>query len=272
MAKARPKTPSPAALLRDAIRVSGVLEAAGSAKNLRKPLQVAGYGFLVRSRRLAEAITRCGNKSAYECRVLLRSMLELQINYAWIRLRNSYSRALRFHQYWPLERLRLLEKTGTIFRASDYTARRRALVAERRKVRHLFRFRDKNGKMQWAQSWASVSSVEARLAEVQKKEKPGLTPDPFLYAMYISFSSASHGSPSSLVEVLDVVGGRLIPKSQPEVRPSAHQVGAFVLLVWTIEAFAEDGRLRRQCGFDIRSVSKPLKAMAKKANQKWQAA
>jgi hypothetical protein len=198
----------------------------------------------------------------------MRSMLEIQINYAWIRLRNSHSRALRFRQYLPIDRLRLLEKAGTIFRASDYTARRRAFMAERRNVRHLFRFRDKNGKMQWAQSWASVSSVEARLAEVQKKEKPGSSPDPFLYGLYVSFSSATHGSPGSLIEVLDVVGGRLIPKRQPEVRPNAHQVGAFILLVWTIEAFAEDARLRRQCGSLIRTVSKPLKAMAKKPNKK----
>jgi len=92
-----------------------------------------------------------------------------------------------------------------------------------------------------------------------------------MYGMYISFSSAAHGSPNSLVEVLDLVDGRLIPKRQPEVRPNAHHVGAFVLLVWTIEAFAEDARLRQQCGPDIRSVSKPLKAMAKKAKQKSQA-
>ncbi len=199
-------------------------------------------------------------------------MLEIQINYAWIRLRQSHSRALRFHQYSSLDRLRLLEKAGTIFRPADYAERRKALIAERRKVRHLFRFRDKNGKMQWAQSWASVSSVEARLIEVQKKEKPTAKPDPFMYGMYISFSSATHGGPNSLVEVLDVVGGRLVPKPQPELKPSAHYIGTFILLVWAIEAFAKDSRLRRSCRNEINSVSRPFKAMLEKANKKWQAA
>ena len=272
MSKRKRSSPSGAALLRNAIRVAQVLEAAGSAKTLRKPLQVAGYGFLVRIRRLAQAITRCGTQSAYESRVLMRCMLEIQINYAWIRLRNSHSRALRFHHYWSIDRLRLLEKAGTIFRAADYADRRRALIAERRKVRHLFRFRDKNGKMQWAQSWASVSSVEARLAEVQRKEKPAAKPDPFMYGMYISFSSATHGSPNSLVEVLEVAGSRLVPKSQPEMKPKAHYIGAFILLAWAIEAFAKDSRLRRPCATDIDSVTKPLKEMLKIANKRWPAA
>lgn len=261
---------SPAGLLRTAIRVALVLEEAGSAKALRKPLQVAGYGFLVRNRRLAQAIARAGKQSAYESRVLLRSMLEIQINYAWIRLRNTHSRALRFHNYWSLERLRLLEKTRTIFLADDYAQRRRALIADRKKVRHLFRFRDKTGKMQWAQSWASVSSVESRLSEVLKKEKPNKALDPFMYGMYVSFSSATHGSPNSLVEVLDVIQGRLVPKKQPERRPALHYTGALILLAWTIEAFARDARLRRQCARTINPIAKTLAAMAKEAAAKWE--
>ena len=215
---------------------------------------------------------RLGDRSAYESRILLRSMLEIQINYAWIRLRDSHSRAIRFHKFWPIERLRLLEKAGTIFRPPDYDQRRQALEAERRKVRHLFRFRDKKGKMQWAQSWAAVSSVEARLAEVLRKEKPETQPDLFMYGMFISFSSATHGSPNSLAEVLRVDGGRLRPAEQPEARPKVHRTGAFILLAWIIEAFAEDARLRRQCRADIRRVSVSLEELVQKARQKARAA
>lgn len=255
----------PATLLKQVIEAATKLEHAASQKALRKPLQVAGLGFLVRNRRIARAIERLGRESAYESRVLLRTMLEIQINYAWIRLRKTHSRALRFHKYWPIERLRLLEKTATIFRPPDYNERKQALQAERAKVRHLFRFRDSQGKMQWAQSWASVSSVEARLTEVQKRERPGAAPDPFLYGMYISFSSATHGSPISLNEVLTVDGWRLIASSQPESRPDVHRRGAFILLAWTIEAFAEDARLRRQCRADMTRVLSAVKELKRRS-------
>lgn len=170
----------PASLLKRAVETARKLENAASQKTLRKPLQVVGLGCLVRHRRIAVAIQRLGRQSAYESRVLLRTMLEIQINYAWIRLRNTHSRAVRFYQFRPVERLRLLEKTATIFRPEDYDQRKRALQVERNKVRHLFRFRNPKGKMQWAHSWPTVGSVEARLTEVQKKEKPGAVPDPFL--------------------------------------------------------------------------------------------
>ena len=255
----------PASLLKQAVKTARKLEHAASQKPLRKPLQVAGFGFLVRHRQIAVAIQRLGRESAYETRVLLRTMLEIQINYAWIRLRNTHSRAVRFYQFWPIERLRLLEKTATIFRPEDYDQRKRALQAERNKVRHLFRFRDTKGKMQWAKSWAIVGSVEARLTEVQKKERPGTAPDPFLYGMYISFSSATHGSPNSLAEVLTVVEGRAMASPQPELRPNANKMGAFILLAWSIEAFAEDARLRRQCHADIRKVSTAVQELKQRS-------
>ena len=269
MAKAKKQLLRPGSLLKQAIRTAKKLEEAASAKTLRKPLQVVGFGFLTRNRRMAVAIARLGRNSAYESRLLLRSMLEIKINYAWIRLTNKHSRAVRFYQFWPLERLKLLANTSTLFKDADYAQKKRALVVERRKVRHLFRFRDSKGKMQWAKSWASVSSVEARLVEVQKKEKPGASPDPFLYGLYVSFSSATHGSPNSIAEVLKVEEGHLVPSTQPESRPDVHKMGAFIVLAWTIEAFAEDARLRKRCQADIRKVSLPLKHLIEQSNKRF---
>lgn len=259
MAKKKKVTLRGSALLRAAIEASQNVERTAAKKRLRKPLQLIAFGFLVRNRRIARAIERLSRECAYESRMLLRVMLEIQINYAWIRLRSSRSRSLRFLKFWPLERLKLLEKTATVFRPPDYSQRKRLLEVERAAFRRLFRFRNKEGKMVWAKSWAKVSSVEARLAEVLKKERPGAAPDPFLYGMYVSFSSATHASPDSVNDVLQIAKGRLKAKLQPERRPGLHRIGAFVLLAWTIEAFLEDAKLKRECRGDVKDVMAAVK-------------
>jgi hypothetical protein len=192
-------------------------------------------------------------------------MIEIQINYAWIRLRQSHSRALRFLNFWPIERLKMLEKTATIFKDADYAERKKALERERAKVRKLFRFRDSKGKMQWAKSWATVSSVEARLTEVLKKEKPDAAPDVFLYGMYVSFSSPTHGSPNSVIDVLTRAGGHFESKPQPESKPEVHKLGAFILLAWTIEAFTKDAKLKKECRAAMKRVVAGMKELKRRS-------
>ena len=251
-------------MLRQAIAAARMVEEVGLEKASQHPLEVVGLGFLVRHRRIARAIERLGRESAYESRILLRAMLETQINYAWIRLRQSRSRALRFVKYLAIDRLRLLEKSSTIFRPADYSERKAALEAERASVRHLFRFRNKKTKMQWARSWASVPSVEGRLIEVQKKVRPSEAPDPFLYGMYIWFSAATHGSIDSLADPMVIVDGRLALK-EPESKPNIHRVGAFILLAWTLEAFTEDAKLTRQCQPKMREFMKTVAELRSRA-------
>lgn len=214
----------------------------------------------MRNRRLAAAISRLGQPWAYESAILLRTMLEIKINYSWIRLRNSHSRARRFCRFWPLERLRLLEKAASIFRADDYDDRKRMLEQRRRKVRRLFRLRDGTGKMRWARSWAQVESVEARLAEVQKQQNP-TGPDLFQYALYVALSSVVHGGPSSLEQVLSVHHRRLGPTRQPESDPQRHVVGALLLLMWTIETFATDAKARRALQPELRDLRSDVTAL-----------
>jgi len=249
------------ALLRQAVKLALKLERIASGKNLRRPLLIAGYGFLVRNRRLAAAIMQIKEASAYEAGVLVRTMLEIKINYAWIRLTNTYSRALRFWHYLPVERLRLLERAAMILRPNDYKARKRQLEQARRKVRHLFRLRDRNGKMRWARSWAQVESVEARLAEVQKKQNPS-QPDLFQYAMYIYLSSVVHGSPLSVEQVLRIHNKRLRPARQPESDPERHVVGALALLMWTVDTFATDSKLKRALQPEISDLASAVGALA----------
>lgn len=126
---------TPAGLLRLAIAGALVVEAAAAEKRLRRPLPLAGVGCLIRNRRLAQAILRLGISGAYESRILIRTMLEIQSNYAWIRLQKSHSRAIRFHRFVPLERLKILKQMNSIIKQADYDQMRKRLETQRNKVR-----------------------------------------------------------------------------------------------------------------------------------------
>jgi hypothetical protein len=210
-----------------------------------KPLTLVGFGSLVRNRRLASAILKLTSEHAYEARLLMRSMIEIHTNYAWIRLRKAHSRATRYLRFEAAEQYRLLQKWVTVFRPADHDARLKHWAAERGETKHLFYHRDEKGRLRWDKTWASVSSLESRMIEIHQKEKPGEPFDPFVYGMYVWFSSTTHGGPSSVKDVVVVREGRLSTSRQPEKTPRVHLFGAVTLLAWTIEAFAEDARLRR---------------------------
>jgi hypothetical protein len=188
-------------------------------------------------------------------------MLEIKINYACIRLCNTYSRALRFVQHLPIERLKLVDKIARDIPPDQLATLRKRYVSERRSVRHLFQQRDKEGKLRWASSWASVTTVEGRLREVVKKEDPA-NPDLFLYTMYSDLSGTVHGRPGSLNEMFYVSDdGRLVVKTQPERQnPRRHLFGALVTLMWTIDALATDARLRKALGPERASLVEAVKA------------
>src|SRR5690606_21734728 len=78
--------------------------------DVRGPLKVVAFGSAVRGRRLLQAIVLLGEPHAYEARLQVRAILETYFNYAWIRNRNSHSRATRFLRYEVLHRLRLAEE------------------------------------------------------------------------------------------------------------------------------------------------------------------
>jgi hypothetical protein len=211
---------------------------------------------------MTQAIDRLGTRFAYEAGILLRTILEIRINYAWIRLSQPHSRSVRFFSYWSIERLRLLEKASTFFRPDDFAQRKTALEAERRKVRHLFRRRDKRGKMRWEAHWAKTPSIETRLSEVQKAVTRLEDPDLFLYGVYAYLSSAVHGSPNSINHILQISDGRLVSKVQPEIDPQRHRFGALLTLMWTIETFATDARLRRAVRPELRRLTQAIARLA----------
>jgi hypothetical protein len=90
------KPQQPVQLLRRSIRLARRLERIASSLADSKPLTLVGYGFLVRSRRLARAIEAIPPECAYETLILLRTMLEIYFDHRWIRLKRKHARAIRF--------------------------------------------------------------------------------------------------------------------------------------------------------------------------------
>lgn len=224
--------------LHQSIALATMLESRVGPSARRTKLTFVGFGFLVRNRRLAQAILRLGSRHAYEGRMLLRSMLEIKINYSWIRIRDQERRANRFIKYHPLEQLKILkELSDNFYDPTEYQLKLKSFKAKRAKVRHLFGHRNEKGKMKWDRSWASPASLESRLRDVQKSETGKY--DAFLYSLYRWTSSATHGGIHSFGEVLEL-GDPLQAKSQPESNPVAQIVGAFAILISTIRPLAID--------------------------------
>lgn len=231
-------------LLRRGIRLAERVELQAQGDNLKKPIQRVSFGFVILNRRLAVAITQLGINCAYEERILLRSMIEIMINYAWIRHRKRHSRATRFLAYLPLELLQINKWTRTAMSLSDYKTKNKSLMRQRAQVRHLFRRRSKKGKLFWAKHWATTPTVLERLYEIQDTNKSNEA-DPFLYAIYSWFCSPVHGGPVSMHEIFDPRSEKLMPAKQPEEKPTDHFLGGAVVLAFTLGAAVEDLELSR---------------------------
>jgi hypothetical protein len=232
-----PPAASSTVLLRRAIALAKRLEViAGPFARNSWPRFVA-FTTLIRQRRLAEAVLRLGIKNAYESKVLLRSMIEIHFNSEWILYRGGTRRAKRFVDFHPLEQLRILDQVGPTLRMPDDMAIRRRLVAARAKVRHLFRRRNKQGKYQWSNTWATVTSLEARMRAVLARRKvTGPADAQFFYGLYTWYSSAVHGGPISMRSVIQYRGRQPSPRPQPEPDPLASIGAALLVLESTIGA------------------------------------
>lgn len=223
--------------LRRCIALAELLEDQISSASRYKKSTIVGFGFLVRLRRLAEAVLELGKGHAYEAQILLRSMIEIHYNHKWILLSAKERRANRFMKFEVLERLKISNNLSESMDPNEYAAESKKLRAMRAKVRHLFRQRNKKKKLVWAESWASVTSFEGRLMKVLKFEKG--EPDEFLYGLYRYFSSTVHGGPISLREVLES-SPTIRAKLQPESEPEKQIRGAFLILIDSIRTLAEN--------------------------------
>lgn len=143
--------------LRQGISLAEVLESRVSHSAHKKKITFVGFGFLVRNRRLAQAILRLGSQHAYEGRMLLRSMLEIKINYSWICIRDRERRANRFIKYQPLEQLKILKELSNFYDPREYQQKLTNFKNKRAKVRHLFRHRNKKNKIEVGQIMGIIS-------------------------------------------------------------------------------------------------------------------
>ena len=247
--------------LHRSIALSKRLEAIASPKTGQRKSTVVGFGFLVKNRRLAQAISQLSSHYSYEKQILIRSMVEIHINYAWIRLKNTEFRANRFINFAPLELLKILkdiEHSG-LMGQDEYRSKLKEYKNKRAKVRHLFRNRIKGGKnkgkLKWDRNWASGASLESRLKEVLKSETGKY--DSFLYGLYRWLSSTVHGGPTSLNDVLEP-DKPLRAKLRPESNPTSHLVGAFVVLLATIEALAKSSNTIKDIEPELSKLQRAL--------------
>lgn len=225
--------------LHRSIALSKRLETVASAKAEQRKRTFVGFGFLIRNRRLAQAISQLTSWYSYEKRIFIRSMVEIHINYAWMRLKDTESRANKFIKFQPLEKLRILEDIGHsgLMSQNEYNSKLAEYKNQRDKLSQLFRNRTKKGKFKWDNNWASGNSLKDRLKEVLDSETGNN--DQIIYGLYRSFSSTAHGGPISLDDVLEA-DTPLRAKPQPESNLTSHLVGASLLLLATIEALADD--------------------------------
>ncbi len=256
---APPRQLDSARFLRRAIRLAKRIERTIPTPKLQNHKIFLGLGFLVRNRRLAEAILALGTVHAYEAGILMRSMLEIQINYAWIRKGRGLSRARRFMRFEPIERLQITTDIQDIFEPEKAAAILRRFRSERSDARHLFRRRDRAGRAFWAGTWATVPALRDRFIEIYNAEG-GTDRYPFMYGLYRIQSSAAHGGPLSLSQVIRTVGGRPRAVRQPESNPTAHMKAATATLITTSTRVARDAGIVRRLQPEIGRVVSILRA------------
>lgn len=228
--------------LRALVKQSIRFEVKVSSAQQLNPIQKIAYGTLVRVRRLAEVVSQVGPERAYESRILVRAMLELYFNYAWMRLRSPQRRANRFLKFLALEHLKIQRELA---RSPDLNtpALRQAIkasVAERAKSRNLFRIADPKGNRRWAKDWAGGATFETRVGDVLSHTMPERQFDPFLYTLYRIFSSAVHGGPQSFVDSLTLTRFGYREEPQPERNPAAPYLAACIILLGTHTAASKD--------------------------------
>lgn len=220
--------------LRKLIRFARHVEDVALNAHKATPQGAVAYGILVAQRRLAVAVLTLGQDSAYESRILLRTMIEHYFNLSWLLLRAPVRRCHRFLAFLSLDRLRILQEMPPEDRRPDHAKSVKRLRAARARHRHLFRHRDpKTGKLTWDKNWAQGLSFEARVRQVQttrpRPRAPQITN--FAYPLYRWFSAPVHGSALHLHELLAPSRRGARPRTQPDPNPAIPVEAASILLL-----------------------------------------
>lgn len=198
-----------------------------------KKSTLVGLGFLIQQHRLAESVLKLGKDHSYEAQILIRSMIEIYFNHKWILLCAKEYRANRFMKFQDLERLVISNNLSSLMDPHEYAVQSKKLKGRCAKISHLFRKRNKKGRLVWSKSWASVTSFESRLRQVLKSEID--KPDDFLYGLYRSLSSVVHGGPMSHDDVM-----KDWLKLRTDSEPEKQIIGGFIILLDSIRTLAED--------------------------------
>jgi hypothetical protein len=217
-------------LLPQAIEVAEGIEAILGARQRLTPPQIVAFGSLVRNKRLSQAIARIPEDLAYEALVLVRCLVETQVNLSWIRL-EPRTRAERFLKFEPLERLELIKEMPEFIPKGRARAVVGSLEAGRNATKSLFGKVSDRGELRWAKHWASVPSLRDRLAEIMAAERHNRVP--FTYVVYRWGSSVVHGGPVSFASVIKMDRGCAGAVPQPLTNASSVFAGAALCLLMT---------------------------------------
>jgi hypothetical protein len=216
-------------LLAQAIEVAQGIEAILGARQRPPAPQLVAFGSLVRNRRLSQAIARIPEDLAYEALVLVRCLVETQINLSWIRL-DPRTRAERFLKFEPLERLDLIKEMPESVPKGRARAVVERLEAARNATKSLFGEVSNHGKLRWAGKWAPVS-LRDRLSEIMNAA--GQSKVPFVYVLYRWGSSVVHGGPVSLASIIRTDREHASAVPQPLTEASSVFAGAGLCLLMT---------------------------------------
>lgn len=217
--------------LKDAVAHARRLEQSAAKLPGLRPIMGVALMSLIRQRRLAEAVGLVDARHGFEARILVRSMLEIHFNLAWMGLRRRNQRASRFVKFRAIEMLKLMEDAPTSFRTASTLAAEKRFKAARRSARHLFRHLDHKGRRYWARDWAEGSSFEQRMLAVLKVSRTASSPpERFMYMIYRWFSGAVHGSPHSMNGLVERIGASLRQKPDEQLETDTSLRAATIVL------------------------------------------
>ena len=228
--------------LASAVTVAREAEEHATSRHFDRPIQRVGIVTAIRLRRYGEAVQALIPGHAYEARVIVRSAMELHYNYEWMRLKPR-SRAIRFLRFYTLETLSAAEDLNSGMPGQPLADTIAELRRQRTLLRYLFRASNLKGRRMWARHWATVSSFENRLREVQADSRSMSPTDKFMYGLYRWFSSTVHGGPQSFEDVIAVDDRGLREKDSAELATDSPAVAIATLLLGTWSSVAHDCRL-----------------------------
>ncbi len=233
------------------------------------PIRAVAFGTVIRNRRLAHAVSCLRGDANYEARILLRTMLEIYYNYAWIRLK-PFIRSNRYLKSIVLEDLNILKEFPVEYREPWHDERMRELKRARARLRYLFQFEEKlkpgaphtgTRKLKWRKSWTE-RDIRTRMLDVMEAQSGVRSNDCYLYGMFLWNSSAVHGGMHAFTEVIEPLSRGLRAKSAVQLNEDSSLILAWTMLGYTLNLTALDLRFGHSLRTEVEGLSRDVHGLS----------